>query len=250
MNQHDPKTGRYLGNKNGNKSTGFKKTQNYKHQANQMQSTHSRAFVDCDTLNALGDLDTKAWDQLLEPAKMKIAACHFNKGKEHTAQGSEVNQMEAKEHNLIFDDSGEELEAKQHDLLFDDSEEEPEEGVEVNAHKTIQVSHAETTRKMYEDEGVDFDMMLQAQQANTCLQEHQHELLDLDSSDEESAADLEVNIHNLKTGDLKSKIQGLMEFSNLDGEDDFALSYSTTMKEALAIDARGEINDPGMSEEE
>jgi len=34
MNQRDPKTGRCLGNRNGNKSTGFKKTQNYKRQAN------------------------------------------------------------------------------------------------------------------------------------------------------------------------------------------------------------------------
>jgi len=29
MNHRDPKTGRYLGNKSGNKSTGFKKGQNY-----------------------------------------------------------------------------------------------------------------------------------------------------------------------------------------------------------------------------
>jgi len=34
---------------------------------------------------------------------------HFNKGKEYAAQGSEVNQMEAKEHDLIFDDSDKEL---------------------------------------------------------------------------------------------------------------------------------------------
>jgi len=62
MNQHDPKTGRYLGNKNGNKSTGFKKTQNYKRQANQMQGARSRAFMDRETWNALGDSDKKAWD--------------------------------------------------------------------------------------------------------------------------------------------------------------------------------------------
>mgnify|MGYP000473183994 CR=1 FL=1 len=195
MNQCGPKTGRHLGNKNGNKSTGFKKTQNYKRQANQMQGTHSGAFMDGDTWNELGDSDKKAWDQLSEPAKTKIAACHFNEGKEHAAQSAKVNQMEAKEHNLIFDDLEEELEAKQHHLLFDDSEEEPEETVEANNFETIQASNAESTRKMCEDAGVDFDMMLQAQQANTRLQTHHHELLDSDSSDKESAADLEVNMH-------------------------------------------------------
>jgi len=99
--------------------------------------------------------------------KCNQAGHHFIKGKEYASQTSEVNQMEAKEHELIFDNSEDELEAKQHDLLFDDSEEEPEEGVEVNKHETIQVSDAESTRNMYEDEGVDFDMILQAQQAHT-----------------------------------------------------------------------------------
>jgi len=81
MNQHNPKTGRYLGNKNGNKDTGFKKTQNYKRQANQIQGTRSRAFMDRDTWNALEDSYKKAWDQLSEPAKTKITAYHFKKEK-------------------------------------------------------------------------------------------------------------------------------------------------------------------------
>jgi len=98
---------------------------------------------------------------------------------------------------------------------------------------------------MHEDKGVDFDIMLQAQQADTCLQTHHQELLDSDSSDEESAADLDVNVH-----DLEPKIQGLMEFSDLDSEDEFALDCPTAMEEALAIDARGEIDDPDTSEEE
>jgi len=105
----------------------------------------------------LEDLDKKAWDQLSETAKTKITAYQFNKGKEYAAQGSEVNQMEAKEHDLIFDDSDGELEAKQHDLIFHDPEEEEEAMVEVNNFETIQVSNAESTRKMYEDEGVGFD---------------------------------------------------------------------------------------------
>jgi len=141
MNQRDRKTGCYFGNRNGNKSTGFKKTQNHKRQANQMQGNQSRAFMNRDTLNALGDSDKKAWDQLLDPAKTKIAVCHFNKGKEHAAQDSKANKMEAKEHDLIFDDSEEELEAKQHDMAFDDSDEEPE-TVEANNFETLQMSNA------------------------------------------------------------------------------------------------------------
>jgi len=49
MNQRDPKTGRYLGNQNGNKSSGFKKGQNQKRQANEMQGTCSRAYMDRET---------------------------------------------------------------------------------------------------------------------------------------------------------------------------------------------------------
>ena len=201
MNQCNPKTGRYLGNGNGNKSTGFKKGQNKKRQANQLQGTCSRAYVDRHAWNMLEESDKKAWDRLSDQAKTKVTTCHFNKGKECTSQDSEVNQMEAKEHDLIFDDSDDELEAKQHDLLFDDSEEEQEEAVKASKHKVIQVSNAESARKMHEDEEVDFDMMLQAQQANTHLQTNHHELLDSDSCDEESVADLEVNTHNLKKGD-------------------------------------------------
>jgi len=90
-----------------------------------------------ETWNALGDSDKKAWDQLSDPAKTKITAHHFNKGKEHAAQSSEVNQMEAKEHDLISDDSDEELEAEQHNLVFDDPEEEEETAVEVNNFETV-----------------------------------------------------------------------------------------------------------------
>ena len=244
MNQRDPKTGRYLGNKNGNKSTGFKKTQNYKRQANQMQGNQSRAFMNHETWNALEDSDKKAWDQLSDPAKRKITEHHFNKGKEHAAQSSEVNKMEAKEHDSIFDsDSDGELEAKQHDLVFDDPEEEEETGVEVNNFETLQVSNAESTRKMCEDEEVNFDMMLQAQKANTHLQVRTHELLESDSSDEESVADLKVNMH---------KIEGLLEFefddSEEEGEEDS--DVPANMEEALAIDARGEIDDPDASEDQ
>jgi len=146
MNQHDPKTGRCIGNRNGNKSAGFKKTRNYKRQANQMQGNQSRAFMSRDAWISLGDSDKKAWDQLSDPAKTKITAYHFNKGKEHAAQNSEANKMEAKEHDLVFDDDpDEELEAKQHDLVFDDPEEEEETSIEVNNFETLRASNAETT---------------------------------------------------------------------------------------------------------
>jgi len=153
--------------------------------------------------------------------------------------------METKEHDLIFDDLDEELEAKQHDLVFDDPEQEEETAVEVNNFKTIQVSNVDSTRKMYEDEGVDFDMILQAQQANTRIQVRTHELLDSDSSDEESVADLEVNVHN-----FRPKIQGLLEFSELEDEDEEDPNRPANMDEALAIDARGEIDDPDTSEDQ
>jgi len=110
MNQQDPKTGHCLGNKNDNKSTGFKKGQNQKSQVNEMQGTHSRAYMDRDTWNLLEESDKKAWDGLLDKAKTKIMGHHFNKGKDYASQGSAVNKVEAKEHDLIFDESDDEEE--------------------------------------------------------------------------------------------------------------------------------------------
>jgi len=86
------------------------------------------------------DLDKKAWDGPSDQTKTKVTAHHFNKGKEHASQSSEVNQMEAKEHDLIFDDSEDGFEAKQCNLLFNDSDEEQEEQVEANKHKITHVS--------------------------------------------------------------------------------------------------------------
>jgi len=97
----------------------------------------------------------------------------------------------------------------------------------------------------YEDEGVNFDMILQAQKANTRIQVRTHKLLDSDSSDEESVADLEVNMHN-----LRHKIAGLLEFSDSDDEDEKDTNRSTNTDEALAIDARGKIDDPDIPEDQ
>jgi len=182
---------------------------------------------------------------LLDAAKTKITAHHLNEGKEHAAQGSEVNQMEAKEHDLICDDSDEQLEAKQHDLAFDDPEEEEETSVEANNFKTVQVPNAETARKMCEDEGFNFNMVFQAQQANTRIQARNHEPLDSDSSDEESAADLAVNVHN-----IRAKIQGLLEFGDSEDENERDPNRSTNTDEALDVDARGKINDPDIPEDQ
>jgi len=48
----------------------------------------------------------------------------LHKDEEHapqsSPQSSEVNQLEASEHGLLFDDSEDEMEAKQRDLQFDD----------------------------------------------------------------------------------------------------------------------------------
>jgi len=208
-----------------------------------MQGNQSRAFMNRETWMALGDPDKKAWDQLSDPAKTKITVYHFNKGKEHAAQGSEVNQMEAKEHDLIFDgDSDGELEVKQHDLIFDDPEEEEEGAIEVNNFETVQVSNVDTTRSMYEDEGVNFDMILQAQKANACLQVRTHEILDSDSSDEESVADIEVNMHN-----FRRKIAGLLEFSDSEDEDETNRPNNT---DEVAIDARASIDDTDIPEDQ
>jgi len=134
-----------------------------------MQGARSRAHTDRETWNASGDSDKKAWDGLSDQAKTKVTACHFNKGKEHASQGSKVNQMQAEEQDLLFDDLEDDFEAKQHDLSFDDSNEEQEEQVEPNKRKMTHVSNAGSAGKMHEDEGVDFDMILQAQQAGTHL---------------------------------------------------------------------------------
>jgi len=191
--------------------------------------------MDRDTWNSLEESYKKAWDGLSDEAKTKIAMHHFNKGKECASQGSEVNKVEA----------------KQHDLIFDESDDDEEELVKVSKHKVIHASNADSACKMHEDEGVDFDMILQAQQASTRLQVNQHELSDSDSSGEESVVGLEVNAHNQKERSNKPKIQGLLNFDSLEEDDDgCALRYPSTVEEALIIDARAKIDDPDEEVEE
>jgi len=111
--------------------------------------------MDRDTWNSLDESDKKAWDGLSAKAKTRIAGYHFNKGKEYASQGSKTNKMP--------------VEVKEHDLLLDDSDDEEEEQVEVSKHEVTRVSNAESTCKMHEDKGVNFDAILQPQQANTHL---------------------------------------------------------------------------------
>jgi len=127
----------------------------------------------------------------------------------------------------------------------------------VNKHDVAHVSNAASTRKVYEDEGVDFDMILQAQQANSRLQVRQHEQYDLNSSDNESTVadlevhaheqynsdssddgsyiyyDLEVNAHNLKKkGRALPKIKGLMEFSESEDEKEYDETHFDSAEDA------------------
>jgi len=101
MNQRDPKTGRYLGNRNGNRNTGFKKTQDNKRQANQMQGNQSRAFMNRETWMALGDSDKKAWDQLSDPAKTKITAYCTTSTKERSMQHKVPRSTRWRPRNMI-----------------------------------------------------------------------------------------------------------------------------------------------------
>ena len=98
--------------------------------------------------------DKKAWDGLSDKTKTKIAWHHLNEGKKHVCQCSKVNKMEANECDLIFDES-------------DDDEEQP---VEASKHEVTCASDAQSARKMHKDKGIDFDDILQAQQANTRLE--------------------------------------------------------------------------------
>ena len=59
----------------------------------------------------------------------------------------------------------------------------------------------------------------------------------------ESVADLEVNMHN-----LRPKIEGPLDFSDSEEEED--PNVPANVDEALAIDARGEIDDPDTTDDQ
>jgi len=74
-----------------------------------------------------------------------------------------------------------------------------------------------------------------------------HELLDSDSSDEESVADLEVNVHN-----FKNKIQGLLEFDVSDSDDEKEQNpdVPAAMEEAQALEAQDKDDGIDISEDQ
>ena len=86
----------------------------------------------------------------------------------------------------------------------------------INEVKTPSASNAETTRKMYEDESVDFGLIIAANKVNTTIQARMQELEYSDSSDEEDdqSHDLEIHAHELGETDEN----GLIDFSCSDEE--------------------------------
>jgi len=138
-----------------------------------------------DTWNSLSKEDQVKWDSLDDKTKLTITTYHFNKGKEYALRDAEANKMEAKQHDMMFetddDDDNLVIEAKNHEVT------------------PPQVNNANTTRMLYEEEGIDFGQILQAQKANTRLFTGVHEFESEEESDEdEEHTGLEVNSHWFK----------------------------------------------------
>jgi len=174
--QRDKGTGRHVPRKQGG-------TNNQKRHANQMQGR--RAHVTQDTWNSISKEDQVKWDSLDDKTKLTVTAYHFNKGKEYALRDAEANKMEAKQHDMVFDADDEDdnsvIEAKNHEVT------------------PPQVNDAHMTRKLCEEEGVDFGQILQAQKANTRLFTGVHEFEpEEESGDDEEHTGLEVNSHWFK----------------------------------------------------
>ena len=187
-NPRNKTNGRFMPKNNkGN----FNKNYPQKQQANQMQG--KRAFMSGETWNSLSTEDKAIWDGLSDASKLKITTYHFNKGKEYASRDGEANKMEAKEHDLVFDDDdddGNVIEAKAHEV----EEDEP------------QVKGIEATKMLYDEEGIDFDQIIGAQKGNTKgkIQAKMHSIEEEYSSDEDFA-DLEVNAHWWKNNAAKEE---------------------------------------------
>jgi len=174
--QRDKGTGRYVPRKQGG-------TNNQKRQANQMQGR--RAYMTQDTWNSISKEDQVKWDSLDDKTKLTVTTYHFNKGKEYALRDAEANKMEAKQHDMVFDADDEDdnsvIEAKNHEVT------------------PPQVNDTHMTRKLYEEEGINFGQILQAQKANTRLFTGVHEFKpEEESGDDEEYTGLEVNSHWFK----------------------------------------------------
>jgi len=140
-----------------------------------------------DTWNSIPKDDQVKWDSLSDKTKLTVTTYHFNKGNEYALRDEEANKMEAKQHDMVFDADDEDdnsvIEAKNHEVLV----------------TPPQVNDAHMTRKLYEEEGIDFGQILQAQKANTRLFTGVHEFEPEDESgDNEEYTGLEVNSHWFK----------------------------------------------------
>jgi hypothetical protein len=91
------------------------------------------------------------------------------------------------------------MEAKEHDLIHDDEIEDDDPGIGAGVHDVEEptMSGIESTRKAYQDDGINFDKIFQAQKANsTRLRLSMHHLNSDESTDEESInTSVEVNSH-------------------------------------------------------
>jgi len=156
---------------------------------------------------------------------------HFNKGKEYALRDAEANKMEAKQHDMVF-----EIEAKQHDMVFEDDDEDDNQVIEAKNHEVTppQVNDADKTRKLYEEEGVDFEKILEAQKANTRLFTGVHEIEpDEESSDEEEYTGLEVNSHWYEGIDEEEEGEEIYLENASDLLDAFGVSDSNTTSNAV-----------------
>jgi len=123
-----------------------------------------------DTWNSIPKDDQVKQDSLSDKTELTVTACHFDKGKECTSPDAEVNRMDA----------------NQHDMAFDADDEAENSVVEGKNHEATppQVKNADMTRKSCEEQGVDFEQILQAQKANTRLFTGVHELEPEEESDD------------------------------------------------------------------
>jgi len=155
-----------------------------------------------DTWNSISKEDQVKWDSLDNKTKLTVTTYHFNKGKEHALRNTEANKMEAKQHDVVFDSDDEDnnsvIDAKNHEVT------------------PPQVDDASTTRKSYEEEGIDFGQILQAQKANTRLFTGVHEFEpEEESNDDEEHTGLEVNSHWFKGfDDDEEEGEGSEEYFN------------------------------------
>jgi len=109
------------------------------------------------------------------------------------------------------------MEVKQHDTVFDAEDTDKNSVIEAkNGKATLpQVNDAYTTRKLHEEEGIDFEQILQAQKANTRLFTGVHKLEPEEESDnDEEHTGLEVtsNSHWFKEFGDDEEEEGSEEF--------------------------------------